>query len=172
MFNNFLIKFVILATFAVKFGMADKPRVEYNLANTILGSSVNIQNDPLRSAQCFAVYLPQLNNLTAVYEEEYNACLQQSDASKANIKNEVQAAANQVNATATDICGGFSACVFDSDPYGYFECSNNAVSIDIGTSENIQARQIIVMVPKKEFIFCRPSSVLTNFIPIENLITG
>ncbi|XP_005183518.2 uncharacterized protein LOC101889812 [Musca domestica] len=129
----------IFALFALlEIGVAEKSQVELNLANTILRSTSSIQYDPLKSAECFSVYLPKLNNLTAVYEEDYQLCLKKSEDSKEALRNELEPAVSVVNSTRDEICQGFAECVFDSDPYGYFECSNDAAGKAISKAYSIQ----------------------------------
>ncbi|XP_073820190.1 uncharacterized protein [Musca autumnalis] len=133
------ISFVLLCVLSlIAIGFADRPQVEVNLANTILRSAASIQNDPVKSAQCFSVYLPKLNELSTVYEDQYQACLKLSEDSKKEIRKDVEPAAVSVNNTREEMCGSFSACDFDTDPYGFFECTNDVAGKAISKAYSIQ----------------------------------
>ncbi|XP_073816796.1 uncharacterized protein [Musca autumnalis] len=139
MFKVSSMSFALLCALSlIAIGSADKPQVEVNLANTILRSAASIQNDPVKSAQCFSVYLPKLNELTTVYEDQYQACLKLSEDSKEEIRKDVEPAAASINNTREEICGSFSACDFDTDPYGFFECSNDVAGKAVSKAYSIQ----------------------------------
>lgn len=104
-----------------------KPMADHNLANTLLRSSESIGNNPQRSLECFAIYMPLLNDATAQYEKQYAHCLQTAANAKQAIEAEVASDRANVNAETLDICSMFTKCSNEESSYNLFECYNSAV---------------------------------------------
>ncbi|XP_061386565.1 uncharacterized protein LOC133321491 [Musca vetustissima] len=133
MFKNSFLNLFIFGILAIAVAQDD-----YNLANTILSSVASIQYDPAKSAQCFSVYLPKLNDITNEYESQYQTCLEKSINSKDDVRQAVAHAADSLNNSVDQICSAFANCEFGDDPSAYFECSNDAAGRATSQAYSIQ----------------------------------
>ncbi|XP_073820192.1 uncharacterized protein [Musca autumnalis] len=138
MFKNSFVNISLLGILSSLFAIVVQAQDDFNLADTILTSVASVQYDPSKSAQCFSVYLPKLNDVTNVYEAQYQKCLEESANTKEAVGTEVAPAAESVNNTVEQICSSFAACDFDDDPSGYFQCSNDAAGRATSQSYSIQ----------------------------------
>ncbi|KAI8119158.1 Protein TsetseEP [Lucilia cuprina] len=112
--------------------------VDNNFANILLRSSNLIQDSPQRSLECFAIYIPKINELTAKYELEYETCLQSSADARSVIDKEVEGDRKDLESSATDICGALEKCAQQNSSYEFFECHYGVAGESLNSTRYIQ----------------------------------
>ncbi|KAI8119155.1 hypothetical protein FF38_02386 [Lucilia cuprina] len=135
----FLISFTIFVLVIDANCFGHKPIIENKIANILLKSSPLIEKTPQQSMECFAIYIPKLNDLTKTYELEYETCLQQSKEYRDSLDLEVQKERKHLEESAEKVCDSFNSCSRKIDStYEFFECFSNAAAESTNTVYNIQ----------------------------------
>ncbi|KAM7342838.1 uncharacterized protein ACRADG_010116 [Cochliomyia hominivorax] len=109
-----------------------------SLVKIILKSNTLIQDNPQRSMECFASYLPKINEITLKYEAEYETCLNRSADARSKIDAEVQSDRKDLELSALDFCNAYEKCSNYHAAYDAYECYNNVSSNASKATYNIQ----------------------------------
>lgn len=81
------------------------------------------------TAQCFALYLPMLNEVAATFSSSYQACISTANDELANLT--AQATKDQAvyQQDVSSLCGAFTTCDQDNDTNTFFQCYATAVCV-------------------------------------------
>ncbi|KAI8119159.1 hypothetical protein FF38_02378 [Lucilia cuprina] len=130
---------ILLSAIAFETNCYKHSRVVDNIfANILLKSSNLIQDSPQRSLECFAIYIPKINELTAKYELEYETCLKSSADARSVIDKEVEGDRKDLESSATDICGALEKCAQQNSSYEFFECQYGVAGESLNSTRYIQ----------------------------------
>lgn len=112
--------------------LSRKPMVPMDLTDFLMKSSAAMQRNPQLTTICFNAYTPQLDALAEEYKNDLNKCEDTATASTTKINNEVAGNVDTIDQWRNEICGSYSKCnQGGSDPHGFFECNNAAVSLSL-----------------------------------------
>ncbi|XP_037827193.1 uncharacterized protein LOC119615152 [Lucilia sericata] len=115
-----------------------KPIIENQIANILLKSSPLVEKTPQQSMECFAIYIPKLNNLTKTYEFEYETCLQLSTEYRDSLDLEIQKERLHLEESTEEVCNSFKSCSSKTETFEFFECFSNVAAESTKTIYNIQ----------------------------------
>lgn len=127
-----MLKQTILLSFV--FGVAFcvvSPELAYSqqkLATILMKSERSMVDDPTRSTNCFAIYLPQINALAAEYEKSYNNCISNYDDSINKVENLMSSVRYEMSQTTDVMCSHYKNCQKADSNLNFFECYEVVVS--------------------------------------------
>lgn len=108
------------------------------LADVILRSTYSLEENPQRTAECFALYMPQITATTNQYEGAYNGCLNATAVAEENLKKQVQGDIETIEKISEGICIDLKTCSNNGDLYKLFDCYYLAVSIPNNTHNTLE----------------------------------
>lgn len=82
------------------------------------------------TSQCFALYLPMLNEVAATFSSSYQACITSYNAELANLTTQAQKDQELYQQDVNGLCSAFSSCdnSTGNDSTTFFNCYAKAVS--------------------------------------------
>ncbi|TMW45425.1 hypothetical protein DOY81_009495 [Sarcophaga bullata] len=123
MFKQIIFSLLMFSLCCNTFGL--RPRSTFaasQLADVILRSTYSLEENPQRTADCFALYMPQITATTKQYEDSYNGCLNATTVAEDNLKKQVQGDIDTIENISNGICIDFKSCSNNSDLYKLFNC--------------------------------------------------
>ncbi|XP_065354647.1 uncharacterized protein LOC135949115 [Calliphora vicina] len=110
-----------------------------NLADVILKSTYSMENNPALTANCFQIYMPQINDLAQKYEQAYNGCTNQTAESEETLKQQVQDDIDTIQNVTKSMCSNFENCALVTETlYATFECYYNVSGNNMQSAFEVQ----------------------------------
>lgn len=87
-----------------------------------------LRQDPARSLECFNYYIPKINEIAKRYEDNFKACLSQSEYGREKADNTTLDQRNELANAAEASCALLSQCGQGESVTGIFQCYIDGVS--------------------------------------------
>lgn len=128
LFRNFVLFSCLVGLSTQELAGKNSPVLDENLVDMMLSS----RNSPEVTKLCFQNYNSKLEAYTLKYESGLNQCNEVAANATKEVDKEVQSNVDAVIDSQQNICNIFSKCTnnLNSGSYEFFNCSNDAVSVD------------------------------------------